>query len=251
VSKQSTLEIIIRTCDHTSVHNNKRIIDVDKFTLITTCIKSLLNYDNHKITVIDDHSSQKFLKFLKQYDVNLIQLERNGNNESLLECYHQGIDSEADLLYFVEDDYLYSDNAINVLYQAYHEISEITKKDVILSPMDDPFSYYPYRNESCRLIYCVGRHWRTDTHTTGTFLVSRNNLIKNWQHYMKFTQYNSNTITEDNSINLIYQKELLFTPIPTLALHLQSQSEISLGEDVFDWWGMSKMGEVSLPHETT
>ncbi len=131
----------------------------------------------------------------------------------------------------------------NYLFSGYKNLGytddqaqELTNKDVIISPVDDRYSYPPYRNEPCQIAFSNGRHWRTDTHTTGTFMISRENLVRYWTEFIKFSRYDGSTFTENNTINHIYKKVPLFTPIPTLAIHVQDEGSIPHTVEISEWW---------------
>ena len=63
-----------------------------------------------------------------------------GNRGSYLECCDNAINSE-DLIFFIEDDYLFEKNCIDEMIFTYSRLSSILGKEIIMCPSDYPFYY--------------------------------------------------------------------------------------------------------------
>lgn len=254
------LDIILRTC--TRVHAFSGMPRLNFFTkkeVVFGCLQSLAdsialrevlldhNADkiDYKLHIIDDNSGEDLntiKDIVKDLDHVFVPIVGTGNAASIKTCYDYALDNNLEHIYFVEDDYLHERFAIQKMWLTYRSI--INRLPIIIHPYDCPDRYT--RNEEskdCQLYYIKESDhlWRTIKKTTGTFLVSRKILEANRTEYYKFANYGIVPgITEDNSINLIYNKVLCMSPIPTLATHLQYESTIPLGYDWTRLWEQLK-----------
>ena len=247
------LEIILRTHDQSNVHKDReRYCNLDKKTLIIKCLSSLVNSANrvkdHTINfkILDDHSSEDFIQqFYKVMDkckwpYELFRMKESGYNYSALKQFEYIRDSEADVVYSVEDDYLHCPTAIEEMLENFVYFKEKTGKDIVLWPFDFPDDYNPAPSAPAFVVYGTRRHWRTGFWTTNTFMVSPQILVDHWPVFEKLaTQYNSDYsrppphIHEGNTICEIWQNHAIrFSPIPSLALHMQFEQQ---KDPYIDW----------------
>jgi hypothetical protein len=198
------------------------------------------NQSTHEIRYwwYDDHSSQQTVDELKQifedakHPYTYIPLEEEGWNASGLAQFERGRDSNADLVYFVEDDYLHYPTAIDEMVDAYHTFKKNLGKEISIHPFDDPDNYLPIWIEPCRIVYGKHRHWRTNLHTTFTFLCNPELVRSKWHiFYTLASEYATlwgemNHINESTMINKLWREEVtLFTPIPSVALHMAYETQ--------------------------
>jgi len=92
-------------------------------------------------------------------------------------------------------------------------------------------------------VYGTKRHWRTNTHTTNTCWVETETLRRNWEFFERLARFSSTPyglqqhISEASTINRIWREQVsLFTPIPSLALHLQHEEHRDPYLDWKAWW---------------
>jgi glycosyltransferase involved in cell wall biosynthesis len=241
----TVLDVILRTHDKREIHVSKdlRYCGVDKTTVVKKCVKSLVNSCNQSTHEIrywwyDDHSSQQTVDELKQifedakHPYTYIPLEEEGWNASGIAQFERGRDSDADLVYFVEDDYLHYPTAIDEMVDAYHTFKKNLGKEISIHPFDDPDNYLPIWIEPCRIVYGKHRHWRTNLHTTFTFLCNPELVRSKWHiFYTLASEYATlwgemNHINESTMINKLWREEVtLFTPIPSVALHMAYETQ--------------------------
>ena len=241
----TVLDVILRTHDKREIHVSKdlRYCGVDKTTVVKKCVKSLVNSCNQSTHEIrywwyDDHSSQQTVDELKQifdgakHPYTYVPLEEDGWNASGLAQFERGRDSDADLVYFVEDDYLHYPTAIDEMVDAYHTFKKNLGKEISIHPFDDPDNYLPIWIEPCRIVYGKHRHWRTNLHTTFTFLCNPELVRSKWHiFYTLASEYGTlwgemNHINESTMINKLWREEVtLFTPIPSVALHMAYETQ--------------------------
>ena len=195
-----------------------------------------------KLSIIDDHSSNKLLLdiglILQLYELHytVTSIQDTGNGASLLENFEAAKGSQEDLFLFTEDDYLYTSGAIESMMKSYVELSHVMNKKVLLHPSD-----YPDRYTECEPAYIFlagGNHWRSTTKTTCTFMVHRELMEQNWKLFEALGHYGEDpAISEESTINKILNGTFRgFSPIPSLAIHLQYESTIPPFTQWNSWW---------------
>jgi hypothetical protein len=251
-SKCLNIDISLRTHDKREIHvqDEPRYCGTDKLTLIKKCITSLVrsaDASSHNIRFIwhDDNSSKDCIESLHEifrssrHQYVFVPLEKEGWNYSALVQFESGRDSNADLVYFIEDDYLHIESAIDEMVEAYLEFKENIGEEVAIHPFDDPDNYKPNWIEPCMVVYGKKRRWRTNKYSTFTFMCSPSVVRKNWsKFYTMATEYGTlwgqmNNVHEGTMINKIWREEIkLFTPIPSVALHMQYKEQM---DPYLDW----------------
>jgi hypothetical protein len=242
------LDLLFRSCARVySVHGAARPVEGAKGEILLTCLASLLasaKAARHegplRLTVLDDHSDAEVLEQVRRllsqapFEARLRTIEGTGNGASIEACFRYAKAECPGLIYFVEDDYLHCREAIGALVAAHAECSAGVGREVALFPCDHPDRYRAIYPSS--IVFAAGRHWRTVQHTTGTHFISRATLEKHWPLYLRFARYGIDPeVNEDNSINRVYLETPCFSPIPTLAVHLESNG-LSPGVDWKAWW---------------
>lgn len=249
-----TLDVILRTHDKRDVHVLKegRYCKSDKTTLILKCVKSLVescNNTDYGITYwwYDDNSSEKTLDQIREifdsakHPYNFTPIEEHGWNASAYYQFDCGRKSTADLVYLIEDDYLHFPTAISEMVESYIDFKEKLGRDVAIHPFDDPDNYLPQWIEPCRIVYGTKRHWRTNYYTTNTVMCSPDVIRRHWSKwYTLATEYGTvwselrgGNIHEGTTINRIWRDEVsLFTPIPSVALHMGFEGQ---RDPYLDW----------------
>lgn len=243
-----SLEVILRTHSTSDVHPGVRVVgpEVSKLEVIKRSLRSLAfslveaykaDLADIRLSILDDHSSSETLSFLEHFAASLpfgaevYSIDGSGNAASLLACFERGRASSADLLYFVEDDYLHVPEAISEMLESYAQFSlNLGGHPVALFPADDPSFYRAHTFVPSRVVTGSRRHWRTNVQTTCTFFLPRTAFL---EHYPVFEELTRNGVDEGSSINKLWQGPIvLFTPLPSLAAHLQFSDCIP---PLFDW----------------
>lgn len=242
------LNVIFRSCSRpeSQVHGTERIVPKSECTY--RCFKSLVNSlrdvrGSYRIIVIDDHSDpetiEKLTKLLSSDDIFIPMID-TGNGKSLEYCYDYADDCDNDLIYFVEDDYLHEPRALPLMTLSYHTFRKNLGKEVCIFPLDCNDRYHPAMMEPCYLVPGYDRYWRTVNHTTGTFMIHKDIFVKFRQLFARFTLYGKDPdVHESTTINRIWtaiQGATCFSPIPTLAYHLQSKEHLPLYTDYKNLW---------------
>jgi len=251
------LDIHLQTHSDTSGHGAHRYVGAPKSEILLRCAQSLVTAINQAdadivLRVFDDHSSPETVGVLRRiletcrYPTELIALRDPGYNASCLASFSTARDGARELVYFVEDDYLHAPSAIVEMLETHPLFREkLGGREVALHPYDDPKNYWSpiFSRENCRVVHGTKRHWRTNTHTTNTCWVEAETLRRNWELFERLARYSSTPygqqqhISEASTINRIWREQVcLFTPIPSLALHLQHEEHKDPYLDWAAWW---------------
>jgi len=259
------LEIVLRTHDGGNVHQfTDRYCEADKKTVVLKCVSSLANSaklvktTNIKFTVLDDRSSEDTLQQLDKiikstghpYQIiNLVNdTEMRNYNFTALKQWEACRDSDADIVYSVEDDYLHCPTALTEMIETYKMISDQLGKDICISPLDLTNDYFEEALiEPCQIGWGSHRHWKTGTHTTNTFMTTPSVFKTYWEPFYKLaTEYyheywevpeDEMEINEMNTINHVWKNSVKrFSPIPGLALHMQFGEQKDPFIDWKYWW---------------
>ncbi|HYF10094.1 MAG TPA: glycosyltransferase family A protein, partial [Candidatus Paceibacterota bacterium] len=156
-----SLEVILRTHSTSDVHPGVRVVGpgVQKLEVIKRSLRSLAaslaeahraNLADIRLSILDDHSSSETVSFLENlaaalpFPADVYPLAESGNAASLAASFARGRSSGADLLYFVEDDYIHIPSAISEMLESYALFSRnLGGRPVALFPADDPSFYRP------------------------------------------------------------------------------------------------------------
>ena len=244
-----SLLVIFRTNTNVQIwdQNRKRIFEKPKIEYVQRALNSLIKSleflselrQNLKIKLIlvDDNSTKENLDKIKKI-LSLTKIENElinhksldhkntikeqSNNEtfsnlsSLLRCYEIAKDKSKDIIYFVEDDYLHFNSALEEMISSYERISSQMNRDIFICPADYPYLYM--NNDKTNILIGSRRHWRTISKTLCTFLVSKKLFDKYWEKFF-------NTCVDRNDpfekyINEIYENEICISPIKSLSVHM-------------------------------
>ena len=234
-----TLKIILRTCGHVHAVHGNRYINKSKPEIINTCVSSLVNSINqvtkHNIdlVVLDDHSSPEVITDLKKILSNckvpnqLISVEDGTGNAHTMKKVFEQVERSVDLWFHIEDDYLHFPTSIQDMIDTVDQLESNTGQMIAINPHDD---IWRYTNQIYESIILLGpyRHYRTVKHTTYTCMASRAIYEKYRNHFQDIVTLTAQRAdwVEDKSINMVWNKPdiMLFSPIPSLALHLMDES---------------------------
>ena len=211
-----SLLILFRTNSSIDIwdQNKKRLFEQPKIEYVLRCLNSLiksikiLEKKNSKINIdlkiIDSSDSEDNINKINNL-INLTSIKADiikhqsiehndlimdqsnketfSNLSSLLKCFEIGRDSSSDLIYFVEDDYLHFETALEEMVSTFERVSSQLKKDLFICPSDYPYLYM--NNEQTNLLIGSSRHWRTISKSLCTFITSKELLIKYWENFNK------------------------------------------------------------------
>ena len=248
--KINSLDIFYRFAPNNVMWNStnrwKRIVpNINKKDLILTSLNSLkksiikfISQNQIKVTInlIYDSSEKKFNdSIFKLLDDNLIRInfietKIEGNRGSYLECCDQAENSE-DLIFFIEDDYIFDENCIEEMIITYSRLSTIFNNDVFLCPSDYPFYY----DSSYKTSLYIGNKykWRTVEETLLTFMMSKD-LFERYKKNIRLVGEKENDPFE-KPLHEIYKNNPCFSPVNSLSYHI-SRDHPATTEDWIKIW---------------
>ena len=253
------LDIVLQTCTTNTNQSGDRYCGADKLEISKRCFTSLIKSINFAksnnpdleiwLTIFDDQSDREFINFMidnnKGVKYNIKHLPQVGIMKSILTCYEFGRTHGEELVYFAQDDYLFEETAIKEMVEGYYYFRYMLGgREVGIYPFNDPYRYYiPGNIELCRVVHGPGRHWRTCFFTASCFMINVNILKQHWDLFEAMGNCDAHDRRmEDKTINKLWQERelILFTPIPSLALHMQFESE---KDPYIDWETLWRQNE--------
>ena len=248
----------LQTCD-ISVRDNSqpRYASDSKADILKKCITSFLvsaqtledavpNVTQH-IAIFDDHSTSETLEFLtgaSQYfasdriEIEVISLPTKGLFESVRACFNWLEQNGKDIVYQVQDDYLFEPNALYEMIGVFMKVYNDTKAHSIVTPYNHPHYHqttYAYQSIPRIIVPGSNRYWVQHYEIPCTFLTSKVEFSKHWDLYENFFNgdlFDSNL--EINSFNkIITERNVLgIQPLTSVALHMQTDFD---KDPYIDW----------------
>jgi hypothetical protein len=245
------IHVILRTCSNSSAQikltGTQRIVPCSLPELRVKCFASLLRTVKYfklknndiRLTILDDHSSSDFLdklnflidKYALADCAKITSLEGTGSQNSAYQQFLYGRQSEADLVYLVEDDYFHTEDAISAMFsfQTSGQVQSINPfKRVAVSPYDCPHRYWPQQHRPSVIFYHENRYWRTINNSSYTVFLDASVIRDAWSIFEAM----STGICEDNTINRLWSNLVLdsgvvalVSPIPSVAVHVSYLNE--------------------------
>lgn len=259
----------LQTCDKKSYQNNKRFCSDDRTEISKICISSFvqsvrncaLNVKGayHFITIFVDDCTVELNEFLaelpKKYNqpnlvINLKQLDnKDGIRGSIEECYKWLMLNGKDLVYQVQDDYLFTPDCIETCIDMYFQMQNEVKTHAVISPYNDPNNWLTsYRNKVTPRVVIMGKkgYWIQYYDCSCSFLTSHNQFKQHWDLYELFfekIQYRKNDDLENKSLNYMFTQRgvLGLIPVNSLAYHMQSELEKDPHTDWRPLWNSIKL----------
>ena len=212
------------------------------------CIQSLFisineaikNNKKIKLVVFDDRSDSSSLEKINnllndlECEYEILTTKNTGQGNSLYEHFSFSRDKNS-LFYFCEDDYLHIPNAIHEMISFYRDIYEETSTHLLIHPQEHELIYSQI-NYPSYILEGKKRRWRTISHATHTFFTHSSIVDKYWS-YFDDTKYVGNKKkrhlgSEKKTTNKLFNHIPGFSPIPAVAVHLQSKESLP---PFFDW----------------
>ena len=246
--KVKSLKIILRTCTSELImdQNKRRIFDKEKneytFKTLLTLIKSTeyasknLKNISFELIVTDTNSPKEDIKKIKeilnQSNINhkLISIDLESFKNKITPGYSKAKFSNmanfynslllaknenADLIYFVEDDYLHTLGAITEMIYSYEKFYTIFSNEVILLPADYPYLYN--KDDNTKIYLGEKVHWRLVSESLVTFMASKALIDKSFNDLERM---GIEWIDPwEKPLHKIYEKNPCLSPVPSLAVH--------------------------------
>ena len=246
--KIKSLKIIVRTCTAELImdQNKKRIFEQDKseytFRTIKSLIKSIheakknLTNINFELMITDVNSQKQDLEkindILKVSNLKskITSVDLNKFKNRIKEGYSSAKFSnmanfynslliakneEADMIYFVEDDYIHYKSSIAEMVYSYEKFYSLFSKEVILLPSDYPYLYT--KDEATKIYLGEKNHWRQVSESLVTFMTSKELIVK---HFTELEKMGVEWVDPwEKPLHNLYKDYPCLSPIPSLAIH--------------------------------
>ena len=250
-----SLKVIVRTCTSELImdQNKRRILDCEKneytFRTLRSLIKSMnmakKNFDNIKFEIIvtDTNSPSKDLEEIEKILSNsnfknkLVSVNLNEYKDKIKDGYSKAKFSnmanfynslliakneEADIIYFVEDDYLHSPKAIKEMILSYEKFYSIFSQEIVLLPADYPYLYT--KDDNTKIYLGENYHWRLVSESLVTFMTSKVLVDKYFKELEKMgIQWED---PWEKPLHNIYKSHPCLSPVPSLAVHCANINSI-------------------------
>jgi hypothetical protein len=204
----------------------------------------------HHILLLCDNSSDDLhefvLKMKSKYENNNIRIYTQrtqlGCKDSMRTCYDWLRVNGKDIVYMVQDDYLYCDSAVYEMSSIFFQlVEECQTQPIVISFNYRKLWHETYRNTPTPRAIFVGekRYWIQSYDTPSPFLTSHAQLLKNWDIVQHFLSLPFDDVDlEKKSLNKMFTMRgmLGVLPINSVALHIQGQWELDPHMNWRDWW---------------
>lgn len=256
-SHKLPVDVFLRTCCRTGIEHptdpKSRCVSENRIYMLLKCAQRLatcLEHSKHdvKLWIIDDHSTAEFLQQLTDifHNINYViePLSQTGFNASAVRqgelCRQHG----RDIVYMVEDDYLHDENCLDIMVASLATLEKsVDQHPCAIFPYDCVDRYQKEFPQPCRIFYTEGLYWRTNTKSSNTVLMRHKTFLQTYHTWYKlFSQYDPWTLSEDHTINRLWSNMVdyggtvvLFSPIPSLAVHLEHQEPTSILHGLVNW----------------
>ena len=244
------LDIFFRYAPNSNLYKSKKgwkriVPEISKEQLISTCLLSLKEsilffLKNNKLDItlhlISDNSNNNFDKYLhnliynKEFHISFIKSKVSGNRGTYLECCDQAEKSE-DLIFFIEDDYLFEKQCLDEMLFTFSRLSTIFNEDIITCPSDYSFYYDSLYKTS--LLIGKNNRWRIVAETLLTFMFSKETFKNNKKYIRNVGEYINEPF--EKPLHDLYKKRTCVAPISSLAYHI-SRGVPSINEDWLSVW---------------
>ncbi len=250
--------------------NKKRLFEKEKkeytYRSVTSICKNLSyakkEFKNLKffLKIIDDNSKKNVIKKIEKicnkyeilYEISNLEINNYkhkmkfqnnkrmlAHNSHIFQSKEFALQSNYDLLYFLEDDYIHEEKALVEMIYSYQKFSSQFNEEIVLCPSDYPYLYTNIEYTKNLIGHEI--HWRQINQSLCTYLISKKTLKKYWPHYENMILNNYDPY--EKPLHNLYKKIKCFSPMPSLALHLTNVNSIYGLSPLKDWikiWNENK-----------
>lgn len=252
----------LQTCDSASSQTANRITGTPKKEITKRCVTSFFNSIqfvanidpsiNHIVKIFDYDSSAETIDYLlslktkhQRISIELESITEKGVMNSVRKCYDWLGQNGTDLVYQVQDDYLFHPQAIVEMISVFFQLKEELKEDCVVTPYNDPMLWLrTYRNRPTPRAIFAGssRYWIQTYDVSCSFMTSREVFTKNKDLRDLFLSFpdtgDEDGNLENHSLNYMFTQRgiLAIAAFNSLALHIQGGLEKDPYLKWEDWW---------------
>lgn len=247
----------IQTCTTKSNQNQKRFCSDDRSEITKKCVTSFFESIQycvdtqpgviHNVRIIDDSSDIDTIEYLRALcdrfnsdyiKTELVAYQFDGLMDSIRSCYEYLRDHGDDLVFQVQDDYMFTKTAIHEMVDLFYQLYSEKDTESLISGYNCPGWYIgdnKYRQEPIVMVPGISRYWRQIFNTSCSFLTSINILRNNWdliELFLNMHPLNSRLEAESLNYMLVRRGIAGFCPMNSVTLHMQSDFE---KDPYIDW----------------
>jgi hypothetical protein len=239
----------VQTYDGGNNQKITRFATSDRSELTRKCVSSFLvsvqqcvetvPTSIHEVHIVDDGSSEETRKWLlgvankfKSANISITIHQHSGLGVMgcIRKCYEILRDSDGDLVYQVQDDYLFEPSAITECIDIFMQVSRDVDTHPVISPYNDPNSWqttYRYATTPRTIVPGAKGYWIQMYDTSCSFLTSKVQFNKHWDLYEAFLAHAMDHRLEADTLNKMFVERgvLGLMRFNSIALHMQSDLE--------------------------
>lgn len=203
------------------------------------CLDNFLNIfskiGKFKGIILADNCDNNTLKLIESKINDNISLHTSelGNAGSLLWCIEDSLDKDNEIIYFVEDDYLHSQESLNLIYD-WQELNDNIHYATLYDHPDKYSKMYNYGETS--KVYKNKHHWRLTQSTTMTFLTKKEYLKDDYLTWGKYLRNTSHPPDHQIFTELLNKNRKLVCAIPGSASHTDLTVSIAFRKNLIEDW---------------
>lgn len=246
----------LQTCDVASNQGGKRFCSDSKTEVVKKCVTSFFQSvlyaakerpeSNHIIQIFDDKSTEELREYLRhlvmKYNhdnivVDIAYIQNGGVMNSIRTCWEWLEKHGTDLVYQVQDDYMFEESAIFEMIDVWFQMQVDTQSDCLVVSYNDPLLWrdtYLYKSTPRAIIPGSKRYWIQAYDIPCSFMTSKRQFSQHWDLYEKFLNLSPVFLRlEADTINHIMKRGVLcLAPINSVGFHMQTE----LAKDPYiDW----------------
>ena len=239
----------VQVCDLASYQGGSRFCGDDRTILSKKSLQSLINSIahcvdqrpsvQHHVMMVHDHTSEDLIKWITamidRHNGQSMTLElhalapRTGIADSIEYCYQWLQQNHSDLIFQVQDDYLFDSWAIYDSLDQFYQIYQDCGIHAVIQPFNDISHWnHLYKNSATPRMISTGCHgyWIQIYDTSCSFMTSQWQFNQHWDLYREFFRLipeKSPHGLESRSLNHMFTRRgvLGMTPVNTLSHHIQ------------------------------
>jgi hypothetical protein len=243
----------VQVCDHTESMSSTRWVSNDRTLISKKSIASLLRSIkqarssmpdvSHHVIVFTDRCTADLDSWLREaaatslvpgLDITVEPLgHRSGKTASIRTCYQWLTDNGRDLVYQVQDDYIFQTNAIAECFDVWCQIRRDSpdQAHAIVQPYNhnELWRQVQYTQNNLLVLPARYRYWIQIYDITCSFMTSHQQFIQHWDIYEQFfcLMDQNEQLLEAKSLNKILcdRHVLGITPIIGLSYHLDQNRD--------------------------
>lgn len=244
--------VAVQVCDTASRDSVQRFCGPDRskltrksttsfFESVSMAMSMLDGFDlKPTVSIFNDHSTadtRAYLDLVKEHyskkgmTINIVDTAERGLMSSIRACYDFLEQQGQDIVYQVQDDFLFSEDAIYQMIEVFVKTNHSTGAQPIVLSHHHPYyfgTWYAYKSTPRVIIPGSMQYWIQSYELGCTFLTGKKEFSRHWDLYEKFFSSDpKNTRLEVDTMNRITMRtgSLALVPAVSVGLHMQDETD--------------------------